>query len=151
VSREELGVLAEDHAVLQRAATLVARRAAPEEVFAAAIEEIGQLLLRPERDRFSQQCRAGGRRPSRKARTFPSSLRAGHLRRWTAAYRNRHHGGLVDPEPSQWLADDASPVTGIEVNSATAWMHRSRLASSADATLVGALSLGHYGPLRLRL
>jgi signal transduction histidine kinase len=43
-SRDELRVLAEEQAALRRVATLVARGAAPEDVFAAVIEEVGQLL-----------------------------------------------------------------------------------------------------------
>jgi hypothetical protein len=37
-------VLADEHAALRRVATLVAFGAAPEEVFAAVIEEVWQLL-----------------------------------------------------------------------------------------------------------
>jgi signal transduction histidine kinase len=44
LSGEDLGVLAEEQAALRRVATLVARGAAPEEVFAAVTEEIGRLL-----------------------------------------------------------------------------------------------------------
>jgi GAF domain-containing protein len=44
VSGEELRVLAEEQAALRRVATLVARGAAPEDVFAAIAEEVGQLL-----------------------------------------------------------------------------------------------------------
>jgi GAF domain-containing protein len=44
LSDEDLGVLAEEQAALRRVATLVARGAAPEEVFAAVTEEIGRLL-----------------------------------------------------------------------------------------------------------
>jgi hypothetical protein len=44
VSGEELRVLAEEQAALRRVATLVAGGAAPEEVFAAVAEEVGQLL-----------------------------------------------------------------------------------------------------------
>ena len=44
MSDENLGVLAEEQAALRRVATLVARGAAPEEVFAAVTEEIGRLL-----------------------------------------------------------------------------------------------------------
>jgi signal transduction histidine kinase len=43
-SRAALTRLAEEQAALRRVATLVARGAAPEEVFAAVIEEVGQLL-----------------------------------------------------------------------------------------------------------
>jgi signal transduction histidine kinase len=43
-SRDELGVLADEQAALRRVATLVARGAAPEEVFAAVTEEVGRLL-----------------------------------------------------------------------------------------------------------
>jgi signal transduction histidine kinase len=43
-SRDELRVLAGEQAALRRVATVVARGAPPEEVFAAATEEIGQLL-----------------------------------------------------------------------------------------------------------
>jgi signal transduction histidine kinase len=43
-SRAGLGRLAEEQAALRRVATLVARGAAPEEVFAAVIEEVGRLL-----------------------------------------------------------------------------------------------------------
>jgi signal transduction histidine kinase len=43
-SRDELRVLAEEQAALRRVATVVARRVRPEEVFAAVVEEIGQLL-----------------------------------------------------------------------------------------------------------
>jgi GAF domain-containing protein len=41
---DELHVLAEEQAALRRVATLVARGAAPEEVFAAVTEEVGRLL-----------------------------------------------------------------------------------------------------------
>jgi signal transduction histidine kinase len=44
VSGDDLHALAEQQAALRRVATLVARGAAPEEVFAAVTEEIGQLL-----------------------------------------------------------------------------------------------------------
>jgi GAF domain-containing protein len=44
MSGDELGVLAEEQAALRRVATLVARGSAPEEVFAAAVEEVGRLL-----------------------------------------------------------------------------------------------------------
>jgi signal transduction histidine kinase len=44
MSGDELRVLAEEQAALRRVATLVARRAAPEEVFAAVTEEVGRLL-----------------------------------------------------------------------------------------------------------
>jgi signal transduction histidine kinase len=43
-SRTRLARLAEEQAALHRVATLVARGAAPEEVFAAVAEEVGQLL-----------------------------------------------------------------------------------------------------------
>jgi signal transduction histidine kinase len=43
-SRAELAHLAEEQAALRRVATLVARGVAPAEVFAAVIEEVGQLL-----------------------------------------------------------------------------------------------------------
>jgi GAF domain-containing protein len=43
-SRASLARMAEEQAALRRVATLVARGAAPEEVFAAVAEEIGQLL-----------------------------------------------------------------------------------------------------------
>jgi signal transduction histidine kinase len=41
----EFGRLVEEQAVLRRVATLVARGAEPEEVFAAAVEEVGRLLV----------------------------------------------------------------------------------------------------------
>jgi hypothetical protein len=41
LSGEELRVLAEEQAALRRLATLVARGAPPEEVFAAVVEESG--------------------------------------------------------------------------------------------------------------
>jgi signal transduction histidine kinase len=44
LSRDELRVLAEEQAALRRVATLVARGVPPEEVIAAATEEVGQLL-----------------------------------------------------------------------------------------------------------
>jgi signal transduction histidine kinase len=44
LSGDELRVLAEEQAALRRVATLVARGASPEEVFAAVVEEIGRLL-----------------------------------------------------------------------------------------------------------
>ena len=44
VSGEELRPLAEEQAALRRVATLVARGVPPEEVFAAATAEVGQLL-----------------------------------------------------------------------------------------------------------
>ena len=44
-SRAALARLAEEQAALRRVATLVARGAAPEEVFAAVAEEVGQLFL----------------------------------------------------------------------------------------------------------
>ena len=44
MSVDDLRVLAEEQAALRRVATLVARGAAPEEVFAAVAEEAGQLL-----------------------------------------------------------------------------------------------------------
>jgi signal transduction histidine kinase len=44
VNGEELRVLADEQAALRRVATLVARGAPPEEVFAAAVEEVGRLL-----------------------------------------------------------------------------------------------------------
>jgi signal transduction histidine kinase len=44
VSGEELRVLAEEQAALRRVATLVARGAAPEEVFAAVTDEVGRVL-----------------------------------------------------------------------------------------------------------
>src|SRR5258707_5466567 len=44
LSGDDLHVLAEEQAALRRVATLVARGAAPEQVFAAVTEEIGQLL-----------------------------------------------------------------------------------------------------------
>jgi signal transduction histidine kinase len=43
-SRDELRVLAEEQAALRRVATLVARGAPPEEVFAAVVDEVGRLL-----------------------------------------------------------------------------------------------------------
>jgi signal transduction histidine kinase/PAS domain-containing protein len=43
-SRDELRALAEEQAALRRVATLVARGAPPEEVFAAVTEEVGHLL-----------------------------------------------------------------------------------------------------------
>src|SRR6202043_815397 len=43
-SRAKLAKLAEEQAALRRVATLVARGTPPEEVFAAVIEEVGQLL-----------------------------------------------------------------------------------------------------------
>jgi signal transduction histidine kinase len=43
-SRAELARLAEEQAALRRVATLVAQGAAPEQVFAAAVTEVGQLL-----------------------------------------------------------------------------------------------------------
>ena len=43
-SRAALARLAEEQAALRRVATLVARGAAPEEVFAAVTEEVGRLL-----------------------------------------------------------------------------------------------------------
>jgi signal transduction histidine kinase len=43
-SRDELRVLAEEQAALRRVATLVARGAPPERVFAAVTEEVGRLL-----------------------------------------------------------------------------------------------------------
>jgi signal transduction histidine kinase len=43
-SRDELRALAEEQAALRRVATLVARGSAPQEVFAAVTEEVGQLL-----------------------------------------------------------------------------------------------------------
>lgn len=44
MSGEELRVLAEEQAALRRLATLVARGAPPEEVFAAVVEEVGRLV-----------------------------------------------------------------------------------------------------------
>ena len=44
MSGDDLHVLAEEQAALRRVATLVARGAVPEEVFAAVTREIGQLL-----------------------------------------------------------------------------------------------------------
>jgi signal transduction histidine kinase len=44
LSGDEFRVLAEEQAALRRVATLVARGASPEEVFAAVVEEIGRLL-----------------------------------------------------------------------------------------------------------
>jgi GAF domain-containing protein len=44
LSGDKLRVLAEEQSALRRVATLVARGAAPQEVFAAATEEVGQLL-----------------------------------------------------------------------------------------------------------
>jgi signal transduction histidine kinase len=44
VRGRELRVLAEEHAALRRVAALVAGGATPEELFAAAVEEVGQLL-----------------------------------------------------------------------------------------------------------
>ncbi len=44
MSRDEPRVLAEEHAALRRVATLVARVAPPEKVFAAVTEEVGKLL-----------------------------------------------------------------------------------------------------------
>jgi signal transduction histidine kinase len=44
LSDKQLHVLAEEQAALRRVATLVARGTRPEEVFAAVVEEIGQLL-----------------------------------------------------------------------------------------------------------
>ena len=44
MSVDDLRVLAEEQAALRRVATLVARGAAPEEVFAAVAEEVGQLF-----------------------------------------------------------------------------------------------------------
>src|SRR5882762_2059440 len=44
LSGDDLHVLAEEQAALRRVATLVARGAAPEQVFAAVTEEIGRLL-----------------------------------------------------------------------------------------------------------
>ena len=43
-SRSALARLAEQHAALRRVATLVARGVSPEELFAAVVEEVGQLL-----------------------------------------------------------------------------------------------------------
>jgi signal transduction histidine kinase len=44
LSGDELRVLADEQAALRRVATLVARGAAPQELFAAAVEEVGRLL-----------------------------------------------------------------------------------------------------------
>ncbi|HWE14052.1 MAG TPA: GAF domain-containing sensor histidine kinase [Solirubrobacteraceae bacterium] len=44
MSGDDLRVLADEHAALRRVATLVARGTSPEEVFAAAVEEVGRLL-----------------------------------------------------------------------------------------------------------
>jgi signal transduction histidine kinase len=44
LSGDELHLLAEEQAALRRVATLVARGAPPEEVFAAAVEEVGRVL-----------------------------------------------------------------------------------------------------------
>jgi signal transduction histidine kinase len=44
LSGDELHVLAEEQAALRRVATLVARGAPPEKVFAAAVEEVGRVL-----------------------------------------------------------------------------------------------------------
>jgi len=44
VSGEEFRALAEEQAALRRVATLVARGAPPEKVFAAVTEEVGQVL-----------------------------------------------------------------------------------------------------------
>jgi len=44
LSADDLRVLAEEQAALRRVATLVARGATPEEVFAAVAEEVGQLI-----------------------------------------------------------------------------------------------------------
>jgi signal transduction histidine kinase len=44
VTGEELDVLADEQAALRRVATLAARGVAPEELFAAVVEEVGQLL-----------------------------------------------------------------------------------------------------------
>jgi signal transduction histidine kinase len=44
VNGEELRILADEQAALRRVATLVARGAPPEEVFAAAVAEVGRLL-----------------------------------------------------------------------------------------------------------
>jgi GAF domain-containing protein len=44
MSGEDLRVLADEQAALRRVATLVARGAAPEDVFAAVVEEVGRLL-----------------------------------------------------------------------------------------------------------
>jgi signal transduction histidine kinase len=44
LSSDELRVLAEEQAALRRVATLVARGAPPEKVFAAAVEEVGRVL-----------------------------------------------------------------------------------------------------------
>jgi signal transduction histidine kinase len=44
LSGDELRVLAEEQAALRRVATLVARGAPPEKVFAAAVEEVGRVL-----------------------------------------------------------------------------------------------------------
>jgi GAF domain-containing protein len=44
VSGEDLSALAAEHAALRRVAALVARGRAPEEVFAAVLEEVGRLL-----------------------------------------------------------------------------------------------------------
>jgi GAF domain-containing protein len=44
LSGDELYVLAEEQAALRRVATLVARGVPPEEVFAAAVEEVGRVL-----------------------------------------------------------------------------------------------------------
>ena len=44
MSGDELRVLADEQAALRRVATLVARGAAPQELFAAAVEEVGRLL-----------------------------------------------------------------------------------------------------------
>src|SRR4051812_42188628 len=44
LSTEDLGALAAEQAALRRITSLVARGAAPEEVFAAVLEEVGQLL-----------------------------------------------------------------------------------------------------------
>ena len=43
-SRDELRVLADEQAALRRVATLVARETPPDEVFAAVVREVGEVL-----------------------------------------------------------------------------------------------------------
>ena len=92
-SRAALARLAEEQAALRRVATLVARGAPPEELFAAVIEEIGRLLpvdvanmCRYEPDGTSPFVAAWGRA----ATTFPVGSR------WTPRREEHRHAGVRD-------------------------------------------------------
>jgi GAF domain-containing protein len=100
VSGEELRVLAEEQAALRRVATLVAGGAAPEEVFAAVAEEVGQLL--PVDSASMCRYESDG--------TLTFVAQRGPLSRWQPA----HPGGTTSARscsrPVGWPGSTAMPI-----------------------------------------